>query len=187
MIWQFSYHTQYQPSTHIRPRTFCPWADMGGSGWYGVWYENCHIIISMYHVLSLFGIFQCMISYHCLGYFSVSSLIIWNISIWIFWCITSYHCLGYFSVSSLIIVWEPTFDERSARYKWNILERAVKPKSKIQCFIFFIILWATFISVYHFLLFSGIFQCIALCLGSLIVTKLSPYSECLCSLTALYV
>ena len=24
----------------------------------------------------------------------------------------------------------PTFDERSARYKWNILERAVKPKSK---------------------------------------------------------
>ena len=24
----------------------------------------------------------------------------------------------------------PTFDERSARYRWNILERAVKPKSK---------------------------------------------------------
>ena len=24
----------------------------------------------------------------------------------------------------------PTFDERSARYKWNILKRAVKPKSK---------------------------------------------------------
>ena len=29
------------------------------------------------------------------------------------------------------VLWfSPTFDERSARYKWNILERAVKPKSK---------------------------------------------------------
>ena len=24
-----------------------PRADMGVSGWYGVWYENCHIIISI--------------------------------------------------------------------------------------------------------------------------------------------
>ena len=31
----------------------------------------------------------------------------------------------------LRVLWfSPTFDERSARYKWNILERAVKPKSK---------------------------------------------------------
>ena len=29
-----------------------------------------------------------------------------------------------------ILRFSPTFDERSARYKWNILERAVKPKSK---------------------------------------------------------
>ena len=31
----------------------------------------------------------------------------------------------------LRVLWfSPTFDERSARYKWNILERAVKPKLK---------------------------------------------------------
>ena len=31
----------------------------------------------------------------------------------------------------LRVLWfSPTFNERSARYKWNILERAVKPKSK---------------------------------------------------------
>ena len=29
-----------------------------------------------------------------------------------------------------VLRFSPTFDERSARYKWNILERAVKPKSK---------------------------------------------------------
>ena len=39
-----------------------------------------------------------------------------------------------------VLRFSPTFDERSARYKWNILERAVKPKSKKKtkkhsCFI----------------------------------------------------
>ena len=29
-----------------------------------------------------------------------------------------------------VLRFSPTFDEWSARYKWNILERAVKPKSK---------------------------------------------------------
>ena len=29
-----------------------------------------------------------------------------------------------------VLRFSPTFDERSAPYKWNILERAVKPKSK---------------------------------------------------------
>ena len=29
-----------------------------------------------------------------------------------------------------VLRFSSTFDERSARYKWNILERAVKPKSK---------------------------------------------------------
>ena len=29
-----------------------------------------------------------------------------------------------------VLRFSPTFDERSARYKWNILERAIKPKSK---------------------------------------------------------
>ena len=29
-----------------------------------------------------------------------------------------------------VLRFSPTFAERSARYKWNILERAVKPKSK---------------------------------------------------------
>ena len=29
-----------------------------------------------------------------------------------------------------VLRFSPTFDERSARYKWNILKRAVKPKSK---------------------------------------------------------
>ena len=28
---------------------FGPRADMGVSGWYGVWYENCHIITSIYN------------------------------------------------------------------------------------------------------------------------------------------
>ena len=31
-----------------------------------------------------------------------------------------------------VLRFSPTFDERSARYKWNSLERAVKPKSN-QC------------------------------------------------------
>ena len=29
-----------------------------------------------------------------------------------------------------VLRFSPTFDERSARYKWNILERDIKPKSK---------------------------------------------------------
>ena len=33
----------YQPEGRKGPR-----ADMGVSGWYGAWYENCHIIISIY-------------------------------------------------------------------------------------------------------------------------------------------
>ena len=51
MIWKFSYHILYQLSTHISPRAFGPWADMGISGWYGVWYETCHIKISIYQIL----------------------------------------------------------------------------------------------------------------------------------------
>ena len=27
-----------------------------------------------------------------------------------------------------VLLFSPTFDAQSARYKWNILERAVKPK-----------------------------------------------------------
>ena len=34
------------------------------------------------------------------------------------------------SGQAVFLRFSPTFDERSARYKWNILERAVKPKSK---------------------------------------------------------
>jgi hypothetical protein len=35
----------YQPSTHISPLAFGPWANMGVSGWYDMWYEKCHIRI----------------------------------------------------------------------------------------------------------------------------------------------
>ena len=48
LIWRFSYHTPYQPKTPISARgssAFGPRADMSVSGWYGVWYENCQIIV----------------------------------------------------------------------------------------------------------------------------------------------
>jgi hypothetical protein len=32
MIWHFSYHMPYQPSTHINPWVFGLWANMGVSG-----------------------------------------------------------------------------------------------------------------------------------------------------------
>jgi hypothetical protein len=51
MIRHFSYHMSYQPSTHISPRAFCPWANMDISGWYDMWYETCHIIIYNYAML----------------------------------------------------------------------------------------------------------------------------------------
>jgi hypothetical protein len=38
MICYFSYHMPYQPSTHIRTRAFGPWADMGVSASYVIWY-----------------------------------------------------------------------------------------------------------------------------------------------------
>ena len=40
----FISYPQSTRDTHISPRAFGPRADMGVSGWYGVWYENCHII-----------------------------------------------------------------------------------------------------------------------------------------------
>ena len=43
--------------THISP-----WADMGVSGWYGVWYENCHIIIYLSYIC-LSDKFAYLISY----------------------------------------------------------------------------------------------------------------------------
>jgi hypothetical protein len=48
MICHFSYHRPYQPSTHISTRAFGPWANMGVSGWYDMWYEKWHIIIYYY-------------------------------------------------------------------------------------------------------------------------------------------
>jgi len=36
MIWHISYHMPYQPSTHISPRAFGPWANMDVSGWYDI-------------------------------------------------------------------------------------------------------------------------------------------------------
>ena len=36
--------------TLISPRAFSPRADMGVLGWYGVWYENCHIIIYLSYI-----------------------------------------------------------------------------------------------------------------------------------------
>jgi hypothetical protein len=35
---------------HVSPMAFGPLANMGVSGWYKVWYENCYILIS-YHYL----------------------------------------------------------------------------------------------------------------------------------------
>ena len=50
IIWQFSYHTPYQPETPIwapgpKARGLI-WAE----GWYGVWYENCQIIIYLSYI-----------------------------------------------------------------------------------------------------------------------------------------
>jgi hypothetical protein len=53
---EFRHHTTkfifanmlYQPSTHISPRTFGPWANMGIAGWSDMWYEKWHIIIYNY-------------------------------------------------------------------------------------------------------------------------------------------
>ena len=41
----------FQIIPHIIPRhPYQPEADMGVSGWYGVWYENCHIIIYLSYI-----------------------------------------------------------------------------------------------------------------------------------------
>ena len=53
IIWQFSYHTPYQPETPICARgpkaRGLIWVD----GWYGVWYENCHIVIYLSYIFFL--------------------------------------------------------------------------------------------------------------------------------------
>ena len=47
----------YQPEGRLRPSgwygclVFGPRADMGVSGWYGVWYENCHIITYLSYIV----------------------------------------------------------------------------------------------------------------------------------------
>ena len=66
MIWYFSDHMPYQPSTHISPQAFdlWTWANMGVSGWYDMWYEKCHIII--YNYVNLI-----FISLHMWPYFTV--------------------------------------------------------------------------------------------------------------------
>ena len=48
MIWHFSYHMPYQPETTILARALI-WVE----GWYGMWYEKCHIIICGYYLLFL--------------------------------------------------------------------------------------------------------------------------------------
>ena len=58
---------------HINPRpisAISPRADMGVSGWYGVWYENCHVIISIYDRLLHFGI--CFILWNSLALMGMS-------------------------------------------------------------------------------------------------------------------
>ena len=40
----------------------------------------------------------------------------------------------YVKIFTQVLQFSPTFDEQSARYKWDILERAVKPKSKKKIF-----------------------------------------------------
>ena len=48
-LWYGNFHI----IPHISPgASFGPRADMGVSGWYGVWYENCRIIISIYQMES---------------------------------------------------------------------------------------------------------------------------------------
>ena len=48
--------------THISPRAEGPLADMDVEGWYGVWYENCHIIIYLSYIF-LSDKFAYLISY----------------------------------------------------------------------------------------------------------------------------
>ena len=61
-----------------------------------------------------------------------------------------------------VLLFSPTFDERLARYKWNILERAIKPKSKKKkndhkwsfCYIFNTFLFMViFLIIYTFVFF----------------------------------
>ena len=40
------------PRLHISPWAFGPQTDMGVLGWYGVWYEKCHKIISINYFMS---------------------------------------------------------------------------------------------------------------------------------------
>ena len=51
MTSHFSYHMTYKPSTNIIPQTFGPWANMGFSGWYDMWYKKCHMITYNYYLL----------------------------------------------------------------------------------------------------------------------------------------
>ena len=46
IIWHFSYHTPYQPVTPISAAQGLKWVE----GWYGVWYEKCHIIIYLSYI-----------------------------------------------------------------------------------------------------------------------------------------
>ena len=50
IIWQFSYHTPYQPETPISARGPKVRGLIWVEGWYGVWYENCHIIIYLSYI-----------------------------------------------------------------------------------------------------------------------------------------
>ena len=53
MTWDFVilHDISYKPSTHIIPRAFGPWANMGVSGWYDMWYKQCHMITNNYYLL----------------------------------------------------------------------------------------------------------------------------------------
>ena len=57
MIWHFSYHMPYKPSTDIIPRAFGPWANMGVSGWFDMWYKKWYMIIYNYYLLFCFFYF----------------------------------------------------------------------------------------------------------------------------------
>jgi hypothetical protein len=46
---EFNIRLPYQSSTHLSPQAFGPWANMGVSGWYDMYYEKCHIIIYKYY------------------------------------------------------------------------------------------------------------------------------------------
>ena len=62
IIWQFSYHTPYQPKTPISARGSKARGLIWVEGWYGVWHENCHIIIYLSYVF-LSDKFASLISY----------------------------------------------------------------------------------------------------------------------------